>query len=281
MKKTLNSYRKLLRIEQWYKNFLDFATLLFAPETIQPWPLLLLAFFGLCNVSSLTYIANDWLDRGKDRLHPVKKNRPLASGKISSKAALIVASFLAMFTLITAFRIEGLYSFAVLVYFVLTLAYSFGLKNLPLVDIFIIGINFTLRTLAGLLTLPTRFELPYFVFIFAFVLLFLTHKRRSDIKLLGAGKAIAHKPVLKFYTRRVCYGIRALAYMLILAAFHELFLEGWSPYFLLAILALLFYTSTLFVKNPALAIRPHYLFKNKLWIYLLFLCSLFPFLLIV
>lgn len=277
----MNHYRKLLRIEQWYKNLLIFSPYLFASEALPSFPILVLAFFGLCSISSLTYIVNDWRDRNKDRLHPVKKNRPLASGKVSGEMALALGLLLGVFTLFTLTRVGGLYPFAILAYALLTTAYSFGLKNIPFIDILIIGINFTLRAVAGLTILPHAYDLPYFTFLFALILLFLTHKRRSDIKLLGTEKAIAHKPVLAFYTRKVCYSIRVLAYLLILASFYNLFQEGWSPYPLLAIFALLFYTSTLFVKKPELVISPHYLLKDKLWDFLLLLCGLSPILVVI
>ena len=81
-------------------------------------------FFGLSAVSSMTYIINDWIDRDRDKLHPIKKNRPLASGEVSGKEAIIANIFLAIFVVTTAYFINGLFAWEVGIYFVLTNMYS-------------------------------------------------------------------------------------------------------------------------------------------------------------
>lgn len=273
----LKLLRKLLRIEQWYKNLLIFAPLLFATNA-QPWYLLLAGFFGFCAISSVTYIANDWLDRDKDRLHPTKKNRPLASGKVTGLEALITAALLTLLVLLVISWLGGFYAILVGLYFLFTSAYSLGLKNIPILDLLLICANFTLRMMAGLESFPELYQLSYFGFLFALILMFLTHKRRSDIKLLGSVRAAQHKAVLHYYTPKVCHGLRAFAYALILFSFYQLFEEGWPIHELILLLALLVYTSVLLTKDPALAIKPHYLLKNKTWDLLLLACLLIPFL---
>lgn len=272
----LQLLRKLLRIEQWYKNLLIFAPLLFATNA-HPWYLLLLGFLGFCAISSVTYITNDWLDRSKDRLHPTKKNRPLASGKVTGGEALIIAALLALLTLFVVSQLGAFYAILVGLYFLFTSAYSLGLKNIPILDILLICANFTLRMMAGLESFPELYQLSYFGFLFALILMFLTHKRRSDIKLLGSVRAAQHKAVLHYYTPKVCHGLRAFAYALLLFSFYQLFEEGWPLPQLALLLALLIYTSVLLTKDPALAIKPHYLLKNKLWDSLFLLCIIAAF----
>lgn len=262
--------RRLLRMEQWYKNLLIFAPLLFA-HNAQPWPLLLLGFLGFCSISSITYLCNDWLDRDKDRLHPTKKNRPLASGKISGTQALLTAGALALVVLLAISQLGGFYAALVGIYATLTTAYSFGLKNIPILDLLLICANFTLRMMAGLDGLPTFYELSYFGFLFALILIFLTHKRRADIKILGAARATQHKPVLHYYSQKVCYFLRSAAYLLLLFSFYQLYEEGWPLSSLVIFLALLIYTSTLFVNDPELVIKPHHLLKQISWVSLLLL----------
>ncbi len=273
----LQLIRKLLRVEQWYKNLLIFAPLLFA-HNAQPWPLLILGFFGFCAISSITYICNDWLDRDKDRLHPTKKNRPLASGKVTGTQALLAAAALALVVLLAMSQLGGFYAALVGIYATLTTAYSFGLKNIPILDLLLICANFTLRMMAGLDSLPSFYELSYFGFLFALILIFLTHKRRADIKILGAARAAQHKPVLHYYTQKLCYSLRSAAYLLLLFSFYQLYEEGWPLPSLALFMALLIYTSTLFFKDPALVIKPHHLVKNKIWDFLCFLTVLIPFL---
>lgn len=273
----LNLLRKLLRIEQWYKNLLIFAPLLFATNA-QPWYLLPLGFLGFCAISSVTYIANDWLDRDKDRLHPTKKNRPLASGKVTGTEALIVVALLAFVVLLVISRLGTFYAVLVGLYFLFTSTYSLGLKNIPILDLLLICANFTLRMMAGLESFPELYQLSYFGFLFALVLMFLTHKRRSDIKLLGSVRAAQHKAVLRYYTPKVCHGLRAFAYALLLFSFYQLFEEGWPVPELALLMVLLVYTSALLTKDPALAIKPHHLLKNKIWDLLLLACFLVSFL---
>lgn len=261
---TLQLLRKLLRVEQWYKNLLIFAPLAFA-NNAHPWALLLLGFLGFCSISSITYIANDWLDREKDRLHPTKKNRPLASGKVSGLQALGVAALLAIVAVFCALKLGGFYAIIISVYFLLTSGYSLGLKNIPFLDLLLIIGNFLLRMMAGLDSLPTAYEFSYFGFLFALILVFLTHKRRADIKLMGAARAAQHKPVLHFYTPKTCYLLRGAAYVILLISFYQLFEEGWPLHGLALLMALLIYTSMLFVKDPSLVIKPHYLLKNWPW----------------
>lgn len=261
----LQLIRKLLRVEQWYKNLLIFAPLLFA-HNAHPWFLLILGFFGFCSISSITYICNDWLDRAKDRLHPTKKNRPLASGKVTGTQALLVAAALTLFVLVAITQLGTFYAALVGIYAALTTAYSFGLKNIPFLDILLICANFILRMMAGLESFPSFDELSYFGFLFAFILVFLTHKRRADIVLLGAARASQHKPVLHYYTPTVCYMIRGAAYLLLLFSFYQLYEEGWPLAELAALMALLIYTSTLFLKNTELVIKPHYLLRNGAWV---------------
>src|SRR3989338_7065130 len=107
--------------------------------------------------------------------------------------------------------------------------------------------------------------------------MFLTHKRRSDIKLLGSARAAQHKAVLHYYTPKVCHALRALAYALLALSFYQLFEEGWPLIELALLMVLLAYTSMLFTKDPSLAIKPHYLVKNKIWDLLLLACLVAPF----
>ena len=262
---SISNYTKLLRIGQWYKNALIFLPLLFAmPGEVHTLPLLIIGFFCFCSVSSITYMINDWVDREADKLHPTKKNRPLASGKVSGRTAVIVGVILTLIVLLGALHLGLFYAAIVCTYFVATNAYSFGLKNIPVVDSILIAGNFTLRTLAGMTILPGESSLHYFIGVFAIIFIFLTHKRRSDIKLLGA-KAMSHKPVLRFYTKRNSYFIRLLGYVGVFYTAYVFAAHGTPIQNLAAAIGLLALTSFLFSKNPKLALNPHHLLKNWMW----------------
>ncbi|MBN2087301.1 UbiA family prenyltransferase [Candidatus Peregrinibacteria bacterium] len=262
----LKTISRLLRGDQWFKNLVIFAPLLFASnQNIYPIDKLIIGFLGFCSVSSITYIINDWLDRKKDRLHPIKKNRPLASGKITGRQAIIVVIILALMATSVSLLLGLYYGLIVSTYFIFTNLYSLGLKNIPLVDILMVSGNFILRMASGLNSIPNINTLPYFGILFGLLIVFLTHKRRSDIKLLGE-KAIAHKPVLKFYTIRNNYFFRGIGYLIAIVSFYKFYESGFSIYKSIGLFFMLAVTSIIFSDNPEYTSKPQWLFRSKLWV---------------
>ena len=146
-------YIKLLRPKDWAKNLFLFLPLFFGGKLfeIPRLELLFAAFFAFCFVASTVYIINDYRDIEDDKKHPKKRLRPLASGAVNPTAALIIAAFLLIigFTLAyfadTSFRFISILGF----YFLLNMGYSFGLKNIPILDILIVAIGFSLRVKSG------------------------------------------------------------------------------------------------------------------------------------
>lgn len=164
---------RLMRPHQWLKNVFVFAGLMFS----QSWgdgPLvarILLTFAAFCCISSAVYILNDWRDRASDALHPIKFKRPLASGAVSVPMALSLAGvlFIAGGLLAANNRVLLL---LLGIYLVLNLAYSWGLKHVPVVDVSIIATGFMLRLLAGTLAVgipPSRWLLLTGLFIALFL----------------------------------------------------------------------------------------------------------------
>ncbi|MDP2454857.1 MULTISPECIES: decaprenyl-phosphate phosphoribosyltransferase [unclassified Kaistella] len=151
-------YLKLLRIEQWVKNFFVFLPLFFSGN-ITHLDLLIKSIFAFVIFSftaSSIYIINDYSDIESDRKHPEKKNRPLASGLISKSSARVILVLLLSIIFILMFLTkdflqDNLWKFASIVgfYFVMNLAYTFKLKHVAIVDVMIISIGFVLRVLAG------------------------------------------------------------------------------------------------------------------------------------
>lgn len=270
----LNTLRKLLRIEQWYKNVLILTAALFTNNHLSPIQLLL-GFFGLCTLSSFTYIFNDWMDREKDRLHRNKKDRPLASGKVSGLQAFLIASVLLGFNIFACSQLGSLYTLSSGLYFLATNAYSLGLKNIPLLDLALILFNFNLRTLAGFQNFPHLNDSVYFLLLSGLVLFSITSKRKADRKLLGE-KAVAHKPVLAFYTQTRCRLLIVFSYGLVLGGVLFLSLQNDKPLIALFFILMVLYTNLYFKKNPSLAVKPHYLFRNPVWTLLFLLLLTLP-----
>ena len=141
---------RLMRPHQWVKNVFVFAGLMFS----QSWDVLALdlavlqAFAAFCCASSLVYILNDWHDRASDALHPVKRKRPLASGAVTAVPALLLAAALLAAGVLLAAGNRTLLLLLAL-YVALNIAYSWRLKQVPVVDVAIIAAGFMLRLLAG------------------------------------------------------------------------------------------------------------------------------------
>lgn len=139
-----------LRPHQWSKNFLIFVPLFVGHAYADPAKILAVAlgFLALCALASATYMVNDVTDLAADRAHPTKRLRPFASGVLPITIGLIAIPVIVA-ALAGAYLLSPSFAAALFVYFVLTLSYSLGLKRIPLLDVFVIGLLFTLRIVMG------------------------------------------------------------------------------------------------------------------------------------
>lgn len=145
-------YLRLIRIKQWLKNLFVFLPIFFAGKILDLHLLLnsIVAFFSFSFIASSIYIINDYIDIEKDRMHPEKKNRPLAAGKIRINHAIIVFLFLVLASYFMGYLIHSWGVILVIsVYFVMNLAYSFKLKQIAIIDVVIIALGFLLRIYMG------------------------------------------------------------------------------------------------------------------------------------
>ena len=189
-----------MRPRQWSKNLLLYAGILFAAELDDPqrWLQATAAFVAYCLASSAAYIFNDVRDAPHDRLHPLKRNRPIASGAVRPNRALNVAGILAAL----AFAIVaplGLGSLAYMAGFLgLQVAYSLGLKNIPLIDVMAISGLFVIRAAAGAEAVDVPIS-PWLLICTALLALFLAlAKRRGE--LASTGVSGPGRPVLSGYS---------------------------------------------------------------------------------
>ncbi len=191
----------LLRINQWYKNLLVYLALIFSNLLFDSRLFLLttLGLVSLCLISSANYIINDVIDRKKDRDHPEKKLRPVSSGEVRVKTALITALVLGLISFIVSYYISGTFLLSVIGLFLITFIYSIFLKNVLFLDIIIVSINFAVRAISGTFIISRALS-PWLILCPFFLALFLVvGKRHADLKILGE-KAVKHKEVLKHYT---------------------------------------------------------------------------------
>ena len=176
-----------MRPRQWTKNLLLFAGIIFAAKLGDPgrWVAAVAAFVAYCAASSAAYLVNDVRDAESDRLHPVKRSRPVARGDLSPRSALVLAGALSLAALSLAGAL-GPWSLACLAAFVgLQAAYSLGLKTLELVDVLAIAGLFVLRAAAGAIAVDVRISQWLLLCTFLLALFLALAKRRAELGLEG------------------------------------------------------------------------------------------------
>jgi 4-hydroxybenzoate polyprenyltransferase len=192
---------KSIRPQQWLKNFFIFAPLIFSENIFNRSMLLqtILAFAVFCLLSGALYILNDLKDIEEDRLHPIKSKRPLAAGELKKRQAIVAFVVLSFISLVLAEIVNMDFLWVCLVYFVLQIAYSFALKHVVILDVFIVASGFFLRVIAGAVAIRVQIS-PWLLICTTLLALFLAlGKRRHEILLLDEA-AINHRPILKEYS---------------------------------------------------------------------------------
>jgi 4-hydroxybenzoate polyprenyltransferase len=191
-----------MRPRQWPKNAFLFAALVFDLQLTSPGPLIrtVIGFLLLCLASGLVYVINDLVDLPYDRQHPVKRHRPIASGEFPVGAARATAVVLAAATLAGSLALDLRFALIVAVYVVSNLLYSFWLKHIPIIDVFVVASGFVLRVAAGVVLLTVERFSPWLYVCMSLLALYLGFgKRRAEMVLL-AQDANTHRRVLDGYT---------------------------------------------------------------------------------
>lgn len=195
-------YFNLLRIPQWIKNFFVFVPLVFSQHLFDQnyVKLSILGFIIFSLTSSSIYIINDLIDINEDKVHPIKKFRPIPSGLISSSRALITAIILA-FSSFALLAFTNLYfGITVMAYFAITILYSVGLKNIVILDVFTIAAGFILRILGGAFIINVEIS-SWLMLTTMFISLFLAvMKRRSELKHVTGEDSASTRKVLVHYS---------------------------------------------------------------------------------
>jgi 4-hydroxybenzoate polyprenyltransferase len=177
-----------LRPRQWSKNLLLFAGIVFAAELGDRgrWVAALVAFAAYCAASSAAYLVNDVRDARSDRLHPVKRQRPVACGDLAPAAAMGVAAALAGLAIVAAATL-GPGSLACMAAFLLLQGgYSLWLKSVELLDVLVIAMLFVLRAAAGAIAVDVRISPWLLICTFLLALFLALAKRRAELRLGGA-----------------------------------------------------------------------------------------------
>lgn len=174
---------KLTRPIHWAKNLSIFAALIFSGQLYDRGVFLKVfwAFMAFNLAASATYVFNDIFDASRDRLHPIKKFRPIARGAISKPVALILACLLAVSALVWANWLSYLFFLAVLGYILLQVAYSLFLKNLHIIDILIIASGFVIRVYSGAVVIDAHLSVWFLLCVISAALFLASGKRRAEL----------------------------------------------------------------------------------------------------
>ena len=192
---------KTMRPKQWPKNVFIFTALVFVEKLFTPSPLLktIAAFMLFCLTSSAVYLINDVVDIEKDRQHPTKRLRPLASGQLKPSAAIAAAVLIPLITLPLSFLLDPYFGLVALAYLLTMIFYSFVLKNIIILDVLTVAAGFVLRAVAGAVVISVPIS-PWLYVCTTLLALFIGISRRRHELVLLAENANEHRASLDEYS---------------------------------------------------------------------------------
>lgn len=193
---------KSMRPKQWTKNAAVFAALIFDRQLFNTDAVLrtIAGFILFCLVSSSVYLFNDIMDIESDKKHPIKRNRPIAAGKLSVSTALVFALAFIIISLGLGFWLSPGFGILATVYFLTNLAYSKWLKHIVIIDVLVIALGFVLRVASGVSLISVERFSPWLYVVTTLLALYIGFgKRRSELTSLNE-RAGHHRRVLDGYT---------------------------------------------------------------------------------
>lgn len=191
---------KVARPIHWIKNFALFAALIFTGNLLRSDLFLkvFLAFVVFNLAASATYVFNDIMDAALDRLHPIKRRRPIASGKLPVNIAVVETLVLSVSALYLAANLNQLFFYSILGYLVLQAAYSLALKNLATVDILVIAAGFIIRVYAGAFVIDAHLSVWFLLCVISLALFLASGKRRTELGVIEATPGATRKSLARY-----------------------------------------------------------------------------------
>jgi len=191
---------KVIRPLHWTKNLALFAALIFTGTLFLRSYFIQItwAFIAFCLVTSATYIFNDIMDAKADRLHPIKKERPIAKGTIPATLAFVLFLAFSLLSFYIARLINPLFTFLIIGYLVIQIAYSLGLKNLAIIDILIIASGFIIRVYAGAFVINAHLSVWFLLCVISVALFLASGKRRAELGFIQGTVVITRKSLSKY-----------------------------------------------------------------------------------
>jgi decaprenyl-phosphate phosphoribosyltransferase len=199
---SLQIYLRVFRVRHWIKNLFIFIPSFFAGTlfNLDVFQDIFSGFLSLCLIASGIYILNDIRDIEMDRLHPTKKNRPFAANQISKHIGLILMTLLIVVGGSLAYYLNVNFFILILIYLIVNIGYSLGLKSIPIVDLLIVSSGFIIRIYCGgiLAGVPVTHWLSIMIFLLS--LFIVLAKRKDDISLFEKDGTVVRKTSLSYNT---------------------------------------------------------------------------------
>lgn len=191
---------KIARPVHWIKNLALFAALIFSGSLlIEPLFIkVVISFIAFSIATSATYTFNDILDAKRDRLHPTKKERPIASKRLPVPIALIIMVVFASFSLYLSFGLNTLFFLATLGYLILQALYSLVLKNIATIDILVIAAGFVIRVYAGAFVINAHLSVWFLLCVISAALFLASGKRRAELGVISTTKISTRKSLTRY-----------------------------------------------------------------------------------
>lgn len=270
----MKKYLDLIRIKHWIKNFLIFIPMITAKMiNLSNVKSIILGFLSFSFMTSFVYIINDLRDIEKDKLHPRKKNRPLPSGKIKKSIAIIIAILMIILSIIinifASNHIFGFSLYFLISYFVINICYSFGLKNVAILDIIILSAGFILRVYYGASLLNIEVSNWLFLTILNASLFLGFGKRKKEFKQNKESRKVLQEYSEEFLDK---FQYLSLALMLV---FYSLWVTNQNIKYLfltIPLIMIIFMKYSLVIEKSNEGDPTTILYQDKI---LLFLCGLY------
>ena len=191
---------KVARPIHWVKNFALFAALIFSGNLLSNILFLqvVLAFISFSLATSATYIFNDLLDARIDRLHPVKRRRPIAAKRLPVRSAVAALIAFALSSLYLATGLNTLFLLTIIGYLLLQAIYSLGLKNIAIVDIMIIAAGFIIRVYAGAFVINAHLSVWFLLCVISVALFLASGKRRTELGIISQAPGATRKSLTRY-----------------------------------------------------------------------------------
>jgi len=191
---------RVARPVHWIKNFALFAAIVFSGLLLSKslFITVVIAFISFSFATSASYILNDILDAKVDRLHPIKRNRPIAARRLGITPAIIIMFISAGISIYIAATLSPLFLLTVLGYLVLQASYSLGLKNIAIIDIFIIAAGFIIRVYAGAFVINAHLSVWFLLCVVSVALFLASGKRRAELGIIDSASGSTRKSLTRY-----------------------------------------------------------------------------------